>query len=1293
MVCDATTVTERLGQALAAHYKGYMPTLLFELYCGDPDQLFKQYSIARQLTNADGSKPSQEEVAEILEEPDEFVLAALKLQRFHQFLASLLPLRDSSMILAFRKLAAETAFVMLDQMKVSKVLREYMTATKHPSQPREGSPFGDWLERSLLKGLRRFCSDISTYTKAWKSPGHAEQLARRGIDLESQFDERIFQLAFAPSGSGKTASIIQELTRNYGFYIVSGSLLEEDSSPGNLNPKTLPGVSKDTRRLFETVKHAAELGGLEMDLVENLMELWKAIFSVRLLIFRLFCHSLPADRISPSSWLSFQLDCSDWDPFSDIFRVVSLQPLGFPLEDVFPTIRPAAAAADPPNPPDIAWVCIDEAQEDLRIQLSPNPSINLLGFAIRTIAFLPVTWRAIFAGTSLDLSNVMKTVDTVLLEGQWLKLIRESFGISSISLDYNLLAKFPLVIGRNDAKGVLGEVMRANGLAATTPNLVDRAVDESSELLRGRVKWTAMYAEAIVKKVKEKGTPDLSAVEFSDLAQKTYREVVEELWDRLAALRKRRDGEKLLGMLLEAAISADILDRPHIFLEKGSMELVDEGFAVVDCPSGTTYQQRASELADDFDVRDESGNKMWARLRSGHSCEDGTATLLTGVVKNRWTIQGCTVNSLTAEEAKRGFTIVDCSVKRLAIQLKEHGFQIVKKSKDQLTVKLSKGDAMARKRMDELAKLVAKGDFTVEGCTMNEPTKESMRVGFTIWGDSDRKTLNKKLEKLKFSTDKKSTTRAQLMVEPGQELENLKSLIEILKKGKMKLVILNKEMGDLENMVEDGLTICQKPGHASQEIADMLTSDFELEPKPDNPAMFKSKLKESSTTNIDTDSILAVLQSKGFYIVNEPDELAKLVKSGLTILLDAKASLAAKLAEPVVIDAIIRFSFQLLDQKLMGLINLVPDTSALGSPAERYLAMRLGRYLSDTIRTSDLRAKAGDADGEKKRLQESWENSRQCILKHLSGANNHEAKSIGDLGNYALVVGSRTIRNFGSERDWEDGFLSWLDAIKNGHRWPSASFLLPHKQFGPDIVFALRTKDKKSIILCSIQLKLGAMTSQDAVNKSSVSWACRGRWSTAEEEKAELTNEQKTWGDLQESLEKNLPEELKLAAQKLIGTELERLKQKLETRAVLEKEETRLKKEKETWANIRKNLKGTKTNLPDAQEKLLVRQHEGVNKDLIEVTRRLQEMDAAKGSSKSIVKIREVLEDDFWQGKLRLSLLVGARATAVAAHDNKPKTSRPGGFEAQEYFAILGQVATEDLFGSPFNAILDVLQP
>jgi len=132
-------------------------------------------------------------------------------------------------------------------------------------------------------------------------------------------------------------------------------------------------------------------------------------------------------------------------------------------------------------------------------------------------------------------------------------------------------------MNRNAVRGVLNSY----GL-----NGSEIAVDQSKPLW-GRVKWTAMYAERIIEEVIKReniNSDDMSAEEYEQWVQKcfaekkevdfktlvgeTYERVVGELCAKLGVIQKRGDSEHLLDKLLEAAISADILGRAHVFHRK-----------------------------------------------------------------------------------------------------------------------------------------------------------------------------------------------------------------------------------------------------------------------------------------------------------------------------------------------------------------------------------------------------------------------------------------------------------------------------------------------------------------------------------------------------------------------------------------------------------------------------------------------------------------------------------------------------------------------------------------------------
>ncbi|KAL9068540.1 MAG: hypothetical protein Q9161_006085 [Pseudevernia consocians] len=232
-----------------------------------------------------------------------------------------------------------------------------------------------------------------------------------------------------------------------------------------------------------------------------------------------------------------------------------------------------------------------------------------------------------------------------------------------------------------------------------------------------------------------------------------------------------------------------------------------------------------------------------------------------------------------------------------------------------------------------------------------------------------------------------------------------------------------------------------------------------------------AKLREGYTIEPkEGEELAATLRKDGFKIVNKTmDELETLVKEDCPIINDSADELSAKLVERVVIEAIIRFSIgnHQLDTKFMTLVRLASTRTGLGHAAEYYIAIQLRRYLSqtstyDTHTSQKLTATYG-LD-----LQMEWVEKRSRILDCMARATKDDNRLIEPLDDFALLAGHQTVKTFQWWRDWVDG---WLNAIMCGHK-PSTSFLIPHNDFGPDLVFAMRKKigSKDKIVLCSIQV-------------------------------------------------------------------------------------------------------------------------------------------------------------------------------------------------------------------------------
>lgn len=114
--------------------------------------------------------------------------------------------------------------------------------------------------------------------------------------------------------------------------------------------------------------------------------------------------------------------------------------------------------------------------------------------------------------------------------------------------------------------------------------------------------------------------------------------------------------------------------------------------------------------------------------------------------------------------------------------------------------------------------------------------------------------------------------------------------------------------------------------------------------------------------------------------------------------------------------------------------------------------------------------------------ENEWLIKRDTVLTMLGKAKNYRGDTIENIEQYRLVAGRQTIKSSDTWDDWMDAFLDWLAAVGE-HRVPNASFLFPHNDFGPDIIFALRMKKpaaddgtvgakKDDAIVCSIQVRV-----------------------------------------------------------------------------------------------------------------------------------------------------------------------------------------------------------------------------
>ena len=670
LLTDVPNGTDQLVQATAHYLLEEQNRFLLDLYYKEPLQLVEIAGIVQGIqgiadvapwsTSSYSQQTSDEAIICLIRDLPADLALAFELPRYRKFIELCFPL-DTKDENSFRRVVIQTSDRVMNLVKDSRTFKSYMNDEQREASPTNIAgmpPFMAGLHFTMLKEVEDFEDKLMIYiADTWQSPGLGQVIIHSDSESHSRrlFQQHGVNLVFAPSGSGKTTSIMNEFTREWGFYMVSSAfpraIGRQQSRLGSniLDPKNYPGVSRDT---FEIPKILRFCGGEPSVQLDHMRRAWGDILEARCRVFHAFCEAKQnsSEDFKPATWLSFQLNCGEWDPFLQIFRVLSLcsseglyqNPMSGQQAD---RARITASRAL------VRWICIDEAQEDVRYHIKGNKSLNMLRLAMHVITKTYKWDSAIFAGTSLNIHGAIEAV-------QWVDggIYFESDS-PELPASAKIVRDFPIIMDEDNAKVTL----RAYGLSSA--RILDGAAKHGVPLW-GRVKWTSMYAEKIAEKLEELGCSASGSISDDSykkldlycLAGETYEDIVEHLIRRLGAIQQRGDGAKLLNKLLEAAISADIRGLPHVFQERRDLELVDHGFALVT----TVLEEIWKMMSAYFEPISRDANHLTLALREGVSSEEGVVHLLGEVRKHSLSIQDCTIDELTLELAQEGFTIVDC---------------------------------------------------------------------------------------------------------------------------------------------------------------------------------------------------------------------------------------------------------------------------------------------------------------------------------------------------------------------------------------------------------------------------------------------------------------------------------------------------------------------------------------------------------------------------------------------------------------------------------------------------------
>lgn len=118
-------------------------------------------------------------------------------------------------------------------------------------------------------------------------------------------------------------------------------------------------------------------------------------------------------------------------------------------------------------------------------------------------------------------------------------------------------------------------------------------------------------------------------------------------------------------------------------------------------------------------------------------------------------------------------------------------------------------------------------------------------------------------------------------------------------------------------------------------------TDMSISISTDVPGSDKQPVESSAERSGELEDVMRTLSRHGLIVVNKTKaQLKELLEKEFDVVGKTKPLVVAKLAERVVIDAVIQFSLgQRFDQKMTSYVSLACDTSGLGHMAENYLAV------------------------------------------------------------------------------------------------------------------------------------------------------------------------------------------------------------------------------------------------------------------------------------------------------------------------------------------------------------------
>ncbi|KAF4997298.1 hypothetical protein FDECE_12115 [Fusarium decemcellulare] len=407
---------------------------------------------------------------------------------------------------------------------------------------------------------------------------------------------------FAVAGSGKTQSIVSFLQQNIGYYILAGNVNPQGNDnlyePRRSEPNEHLTGSRDTWSLRLMLQNVLPPWQFEALMSGNLGEAIPCdlIKLSREIIFDTFQEEVKVDV--PGRWLRLQTNCSQVDPFDDIFQLLALMPRADFLPSGDALVKELTKKNQPYHDylptdntrPVIQYACIDEAQADLAVPLEDGLTVNFLKGMLGSWC---MHLYVVLAGTSLNIQNAIETIKS-----------QETFLAEEAFLGHKVASKLPMIMTDNEFQALLKQRNRVLYDTLVDKNLLKPVIVASSRL-RGRFRWSTMFIDWLEYRRLALVEPSLLPMtedSVLQISQSVYEHAKDGLKRQIEKIRAKTDTNSMklvYETLPNVAIWSHLLDQPYVFPSKEHLALVEYGLATVDIEGGELKARLGETIAVD----------------------------------------------------------------------------------------------------------------------------------------------------------------------------------------------------------------------------------------------------------------------------------------------------------------------------------------------------------------------------------------------------------------------------------------------------------------------------------------------------------------------------------------------------------------------------------------------------------------------------------------------------------------------------------------------------------------------